>query len=84
MSERTACGAAHDTHGSRTNVSNDVTLSFIAATSCCWRRARVRSSSLGLRRFLRVRASASAWSPLISVSPLLQAQRGAAVARGRR
>ena len=69
MSERTARGAAHDTHGSRMNVSNDVTLSFIACTSCCWRRARVRSFSLGSRRFLRVRASASACLPSISVSP---------------
>src|SRR5215207_555975 len=72
MSERTALGAAHETHGSRMNVSNDVTLSFIAETSCCWRLARARSSSLGLQRFLRVRASASAWRPLISVSPRLR------------
>src|SRR5918994_4050753 len=70
MSERTAWGAAHDTHGRRTNVSSEVTLSFMAATSCCWRRARSRSFSLGAHSFLRVRASASAWSPSISVSPL--------------
>ena len=46
MSDRIAFGAAHDTHGSRKNVSNDVTLSLIAARIFCWRRTRARSSSL--------------------------------------
>ncbi len=72
MSERTALGAAHETHGRRANVSNEVTLSFIAATSCCCRRARSMSVSFGAQSFLRVRASASAWSPSISVSPFFR------------
>ena len=69
MSERIAFGAAHATHGSRTNVSNDVTLSLIEPMIFCWRRARVRSFSRGLHSFLRVRASASACLPSISCSP---------------
>ena len=66
MSERIAFGAAQETHGSRTNVSSEVTLSLIAPRIFCWRRARVRSFSRGLHSFLRVRASASACLPLSS------------------
>ena len=73
MSERTAFGAAQDTHGSRMNVSNDVTLSFIAATSCCWRRARVE---VVLARVAEVLARAGQRErlrrPLSSVSPRLR------------
>ena len=69
MSERIAFGAAQDTHGSRTNVSNDVTLSLIAERIFCWRRARARSFSCGLQSLWRVRASASACLPLISCVP---------------
>ena len=78
------CGAAHETHGSRTNVSNEVTLSFIAATSCCWRRARSRSFSLGRALVL---AGAGERERLVAVDlrlALLQPQRGAAVAPCRR
>ena len=69
MSLRIAFGAAHATHGRRTKVSNELTLSLIEPRIFCWRRARVRSDSLGLHSLWRVRASASACLPLISCSP---------------
>jgi hypothetical protein len=69
MSDWTARGAAQLTHGSRTKVSREMTLSLIAARIFCWRLARVRSSSRLAQSFLRVRASASACLPLISCSP---------------
>ena len=47
---------------------------------CCWRFARVRSSSAGLQSFLRVRASASACLPSRWFSPLCRSERDAAVA----
>src|SRR5262249_12788230 len=66
MSERTAFGAVYDTHGSRMKVSNELTLFLIAPRIFCWRRARVRSFSLGLQSLWRVLAKASACLPLIS------------------
>ena len=69
MSERIAFGAVHATHGRRTNVSSEVTLSLIADRIFCWRRAREKSLSFALHSFLRVRASASACLPLISCVP---------------
>ena len=69
MSERIAFGAAHATHGRRTNVSNEMTLSLIALMIFCWRMARDWSSSCGRLSFLRVRASASASSPFSSFVP---------------
>ena len=56
-------GVYQETHGRRTNVVGESTRPFIALRICCWRFARVRSSSAGLQLFLRVRASASACLP---------------------
>src|SRR4051794_41283650 len=53
MSDRIAFGAAHDTHGSRANVSSEETLSLTEPRIFCWRRARVRSDSLGLHSLWR-------------------------------
>ena len=64
MSVRKAFGACQAIQGARTNPAGDSVRDFIAPMMRCWRRARVRSFSLALQAFLRVRASASAWSPL--------------------
>src|SRR5919204_5772420 len=63
MSVRIALGASHETHGSRKNVVGDSRRCLIADMIFCWRRARERSFSRLLHRFLRVRASASACLP---------------------
>ena len=79
MSERIAFGAAQDTHGRRTNVSNEVTLPLIAERIFCWRRARVRSFSL---RVALVVAGAGERERLLAVELVragLQPQRRAAV-----
>src|SRR4051812_49872715 len=71
MSERTALGAAQDTHGSRMKVSNELTLPLIAPRIFCWRRARVRSFSFGLHSLWRGGARAGRRLPLVSCVPPL-------------
>src|SRR5205814_7310663 len=50
MSERTAFGADHATHGRRKNVVGEKTFDFMAAMIFCWLRSRLRSLNAGLQR----------------------------------
>ena len=68
MSDRTRAARPSLTHGSRTKVSSETTLSD-RGEDLLLARARVRSSSRVVHSFLRVRASASACLPSISCSP---------------
>ncbi len=72
MSLRSALGAFHAISGSRGNAKGEISRDFIADRIFCWRRARVRSDSLGLHSLWRVRASASACLPLIWVLPFFR------------
>ena len=56
MSVLSVRGAFQLTQGSRTNVLGDFTFDPIAASTCCWRLARSRSSSAGAQLFFRTRA----------------------------
>ncbi len=70
MSDWTARGAAQLTHGRRTKVSSEMTLSLIAREDLLLAAgAGAVVLALGLHSFLRVRASASACLPSISCSP---------------
>ena len=79
MSERSALGTFQEISGSRTNAIGDSSRRFIAPTIFCWRRARVRSSSLLVAGVL---AGARQRQRLLAVDVRLagrQAQRVAAV-----
>ena len=79
MSERTAFGAAQDTHGSRTNVSNEMTLSLIALSDLL---LAASAREVVLARVALVVARAGERERLVAVSscsPAAQPQRRAAV-----
>ena len=69
MSLRIVCGARQAIIGQRMKPDGESTRERIAPTIFCWRRSRVRSSSRGLQRLCRVRASASACRPSMCVVP---------------
>ena len=69
MSDVIVCGPRQAIHGQRTKPAGESTRFFIAATTFCWRRWRVSSSSRRLHSFLRVRDSASACLPSMCVVP---------------
>ena len=79
MSVRSARGASQEIQGSRKNVlgqcSGLTSRSRIADSTCCWRAARVRSSSFGLHLFSRTRAKRSAVAPFRWWSPLFSRKR---------
>ena len=56
ISDFSVRGAFQLTHGRRTKVLGDLTFEPMAASTCCWRAARSRSSSAGAQLFFRTRA----------------------------
>src|SRR3954453_11413391 len=69
MSVFSVFGAFQEMKGRRIKPAGLNTRDFMALMTFCWRRARVRSFSLGLHRLWRVRARASACRPSMWVVP---------------